>query len=77
MCWSEPSNLFQRLDTHFLDHGLPDLVRHPGRRALGLVRLHSLACEYVQLLRASLAKFDVRVAPGWPSSWPPGGALSQ
>ena len=60
---SEASKLFQRLRAHLLDHGLPDLVRHPGRRALGLVHLHSLACEYVQLLRAPLAEFDVRVAP--------------
>jgi len=60
---TEASKLFQRLGAHLLDHGLPDLVRHPGRPALGLVHLHPLAREYVQLLRASLAKFDVRIAP--------------
>ena len=60
---SEPSKLFQRLRAHFLDHGLPYIVWHTGRRALVLVHLHPLACEYVHLLRAPLAKFDVRVAP--------------
>ena len=60
---SEPSKLFQRLRAHFLDHGLPYIVWHTGRRALVLVHLHPLACEYVQLLRAPLAVFDVRVAP--------------
>jgi hypothetical protein len=46
----------------FLTYGLSDFVRHPGRRALGLVHLHPLDCEYVQLFRASLEEFDVRVA---------------
>jgi len=60
---SEASNLFQLLDTHLLDHGLPDLVSHPGRPAFGLVHLHPLACEYVKLLRAPLPQLDVRMAP--------------
>jgi hypothetical protein len=67
---SEASNLFQLLDTHLLDYGLPDLVRHPGRCALGLVHLHPLACEYMHLLRDPLAKFDVRVSRLAPSGQP-------
>ena len=35
---SEASELFQLLRAHLLDLRLPDLVLHPGRRALGLVQ---------------------------------------
>lgn len=54
---------YQLLDADLLCPGLPDLVWHPGRGALGLVHLHSLALEEMHLLGASLAEFDVRVAP--------------
>ena len=60
---SEASHLFQLLDTYLPDLRLPDLVFHLGRRALGLVHLHPLACKYVQLLRSPLPELDVRVAP--------------
>ena len=53
---SEASKLFQLLSANLLDHGIPDLGCHPGRRALGLDHLHPLA------------KFYVRVAPCWPPS---------
>ena len=53
----------QVLDAHLLDLGFPNFGRHPGRRALGLVHLHPLAFEYVQLLRAPLPHPDVRLAP--------------
>jgi hypothetical protein len=49
---SEASKLFQLLRSYLLDHGLPDLVLHPGRRALGLLS----TCNRSPQL-------DVRVAP--------------
>jgi hypothetical protein len=57
------SKFFQLLGAHLLDLRLPDLVRHPGRGALGLVNLDPLALEEVHLLCASLPEPYVRIAP--------------
>ena len=53
--------LVQIFHAHLLDHGLPDLVRHPGWCALRLVHLHSLACEYVHLLGTAFTQLDIGV----------------
>jgi len=60
---TEPSKLFQLLDTHFLDNGIPNLVLHPGGRTFGLVHLYPLVREYMHLLLAPLSEFDVYVTP--------------
>jgi hypothetical protein len=57
------SKLFQLLGANFLDLGLPDPVRHPGRGALGLINLNPIALEDVHLLRSPLPEPYVRVAP--------------
>ena len=60
---SEVSNHIQHLHAQFLGLRLPDLIRHPGRSALGLFHLQPFAREYVHLLRAPLSQLDFFVAP--------------
>jgi hypothetical protein len=60
---AEASNLAQLLGAYLLDLGLPDLIRHPGRGALGLVHLHPRSFEEMHFLRAPLSEPDVFVAP--------------
>lgn len=44
---SNASNLLQFLYSHLLDLWFPNLVRHPGRGALGLIHLDPLPREHV------------------------------
>ena len=56
---TKKSNFFQLLDAYFLDIGLPDLCRHPGRSVLGLLYLLPLSGEYVYFLCSPLPQSDV------------------
>ena len=55
--------LFQHLHAYLLDQGFPDLIWHPGWRALGLLYLLPLSGEYVNFLCSSFSQLDISMAP--------------
>lgn len=53
--------LLELLGPYLFDLGLPDLVRHPGRRSFGLIDLYPLSLEDVHFFGSSLPELDIGV----------------
>jgi hypothetical protein len=62
-CYLYVSDLLQLLDADFLDLGLPNLIGHPSWSSFGLIDLHSLSSEQVDLLCASLSQLNICETP--------------
>jgi hypothetical protein len=56
-------DLFQLLNTDFFDLGLPYFIWHPGWSSFGLIDLHSLSSEQVDLLCTSLSQLNICETP--------------